>query len=348
MITAVFDQTAGDVLPETALSHFPFSAEPVDKWHSSSDLGRFAISLYDTPTGMLLASGEYITESTRDAGTASFQRASEQSKQLIDIFSEGLNSLGETEKHTLKAEIGRSLKYYFAYDIAASAILSESAFGSLPHILEGNADLTCSIELAGSRYYKQALQVLRGYLEGQVVDVELTRSDSKFELWRSGNYRIPPLRGESGLLSKLQKANILDNQIVSRIGTAYGLLSRSVHGTEDSFINSGLFEGEHTGLTFRSDKLTQWSQQFCETVELGVILLAVRARIWSNMIKTNLDKCEVCRAAQFENTELLTFGGREHLRRRCLFCTNEVTIRADTRARVYITTLELPGADGQE
>ena len=79
-----------------------------------------------------------------------------------------------------KAAIGGALKYAIAWHQLTGSILSESAFSSLPHILEAGLDLECSIDLAMDHYYKQASQILRGFLEGQVLDLVLAIDEQAF------------------------------------------------------------------------------------------------------------------------------------------------------------------------
>ena len=57
---------------------------------------------------------------------------------------------------------------------------AESAFFSLAHILETFSDLECSILLASRLYYKQAIQVLRSYLETSVLQLYFIKDIDAF------------------------------------------------------------------------------------------------------------------------------------------------------------------------
>lgn len=76
-------------------------------------------------------------------------------------------------------------KYAAAFDSVLNAMLSDGAFGSLPHISEVNSDLTCSVMLASNMYYKQALQALRGVLELSVAQVHFVTHPEDFQGWVS-------------------------------------------------------------------------------------------------------------------------------------------------------------------
>jgi hypothetical protein len=91
---------------------------------------------------------------------------------------------------------GRVAKYFIAWERMVGTALEEGAFFSIAHILESADDIKCSFHLAAHLYYKQALQVLRSYLEDLVLPIHFCESPKEFLDWKANNYRVPTLTGE--------------------------------------------------------------------------------------------------------------------------------------------------------
>ncbi len=342
---SIFDQTDDDIVPPYAFAHFPFAAEPVGTWNEDGDLGRFIADLYDVRIGKLDADGTYEVTSSRAQAPDFFEQAHNQAFAMRSMFECDFGEDADAPAHRLEANLGAALKGFAAFDATSSAVLSESAFVSLPHILEGSTDLVCVLQLAALQFYKQATQVLRGFVEGQVVDLHLARHPEQHRRWRNGSYKLPSLRGEQGLLKKLERAGALDATLAARIEALYGEMNAFVHGAEPALINSGLFQADHTGHAFREDKFEIWSRHFVEASELGVRLLQAKSVLWARELKLQTDLCETCWEPTLGAGDRFDFGGREHVKRRCATCGREATIRTDTGARVYVTTVSFGSGD---
>lgn len=102
--------------------------------------------------------------------------------------------------------------------MVAEALLSESACPSLPHLLESCTDLESSASLAAECFYKQASQVLRGFIEGQVVALVFATDSAQFDRWRTGNrLDFRSVRGPNGLLSYLQSQGWIEASLAERV-----------------------------------------------------------------------------------------------------------------------------------
>jgi len=183
------------------------------------------------------------------------------------------------------------------------AVLSESAFFSLPRVLEGESDLQASVLLASSLYYKQALQMLRNYLEGMVSQLYFLCSQSEFQAWKLGKNKYRSVRGESGLLASLTRDGVLSPDLCQLVSEVYGELNESVHGAERRLVNAGLFQGKHTGGTFAYSRFTEWAETFSKCAYFGIHALKISSDIWQ--LRGPQDKifCEMCHnedAAQFQ------------------------------------------------
>src|ERR1035437_2871627 len=108
---------------------------------------------------------------------------------------------------------GLLAKYYVAWDGMVSGILSESGFFSLGHTLESQEDLNCSIVLASNLYYKQALQSLRNFLEGVVVQLYFCDNQTAFANWKADSFNTPSFRGRNGMLRDLRSRGILTDDL---------------------------------------------------------------------------------------------------------------------------------------
>src|SRR5262249_1841318 len=86
---------------------------------------------------------------------------------------------------------GHAAKYYVAWDGVTDAILSDGAFFSLPHVIELRSELDCAMLLATHLYYKQALQVVRGFLEMSVAELFLCANPTDFKKWKKGTWKAP-------------------------------------------------------------------------------------------------------------------------------------------------------------
>ena len=103
------------------------------------DLGRFITALYDVRSGFLLTDGTYHIRNAKDLAPDLFQRAHAQILKFNELFKQREmipdHSAGTIAPY--ENQLGRALKYFAAWDVVSNAVLEESAFASLPHILEG-------------------------------------------------------------------------------------------------------------------------------------------------------------------------------------------------------------------
>lgn len=332
-IVAIFDQTNADPISHEALAHLPFTPELVEAWESDSDIAFFLAELFRVPLKSLDRSGEYKIGDTTKQTPERLARA--KTEALASNANFGSNLLRDSSSN-----VGLALKYVAAWSALTEALLSESAFCSLPHLLEAETDLECSVNLAAAHYYKQAAQVLRAFLEGQIIDLALAHDPNAFKDWKQGRYRVPPLRGKNGLLKELRSSGVLDQFLRDRIEPAYDNLNATVHGAEQTLIHSGLFTGEHTGRAFRSEKLTVWSRQISDVVEICIRLMKAKTGIWLERLRDRPTMCNICREEARELTGNFSFGGAEFIKYRCRLCRDETTFSKSTSRQVFVVTFE--------
>jgi hypothetical protein len=337
-IAAIFEQTQSDPIPSAALKHLPFTLERVHLWSVDGDLGKFISDLFDLPLRALLPDGSWEISNTRDQAVSFFEQAQETARLRSQGFASSARA-GDEWDPELQLElgdlIGFALKHLVAWEGLMHALLSEGAFLSLPHALEAMTDLRCSVELATNYYYKQASQILRGFIEGQVVDIVLAQDQPSFKRWKSGTYRTPQLRGDNGLLKNLTASGVLDADLSNRIAEVYADLSSFVHGSERTLIHSGIFSGKFPQLSFQDDKLRAWAKLFGKILHLGLFLMKQKTSLWINELRGSSVICSICRENTLDKTGTFSYGSKKFLDCRCRECGNEERFFRDTGIRAY-------------
>lgn len=311
------------ILPETAINILPFQAEPLSEWKRKTDVSQFLDALH---AGTIYASyGQHVyKEGKKEFRTWAkhfAQRANAVSPapgaatQMIEIPDFPKNSL-----------FGKVAKYVIAWDGCFRDLLAESAFYSLAHLLEANTEIQCSLLLASHTYYKQALQVLRSYLEELILPINFCGNEQEFNQWKANNYRTPPLRGRDGIIRRLADRQILSSSLANVASTLYCDLNSYIHGSENRIIHKNIHTGSWNGLIFKYDDFCEWAEYLCQSIELGIRLLKTNYIQWDNILSSKwktlrtLGKilCSTCHneddfdisTVSYENAEILTADGQ--------------------------------------
>jgi hypothetical protein len=229
--------------------------------------------------------------------------------------------------------LGMAVKYHIAWGGTIDEVLSESAFFSIAHILESNAELDCSILLSSNLYYKQALQILRNYIENMVLQLHFSDENDDFLLWKAGKYRVPFLRGKKGLLSLLKEKGLIPSDLVHVADKLYEELNGSIHGAESRLIHRGIFTGDWTGLLFKYDRFKEWCDFFARSVNFGIHLLSLHIKHWAKVRPKNYISCDVCHNEDFE-IKKSEFSGKLMATLSCRVCGNSQTYDADYLMRL--------------
>src|SRR6202022_4303629 len=112
-----------------------------------------------------------------------------------DLHHQDPKKIQKTPHNFLKdKQFGEAAKAVIAWNAVESAILSESAFVSIYHILEAGCDLDCSVYLAKTHYYKQAGYCLRAFVENVTLPLYFSQNPKHFAAWKKDEFRIPRLR----------------------------------------------------------------------------------------------------------------------------------------------------------
>jgi hypothetical protein len=289
----------GDILlPESAINLLPLSAEPLDRWRRKTDIRRFIDALYaDTYPPF----SDYLYKNLKkEMGVWSKQFT----KQAQDVSSQG-----RTPKQTIpvpnffeEANFGRATKYVAAWKACVQNLLEESGFYSLAHVLESEQEIECSLLLASHCYYKQAVQVLRNFVEETFLPINFCDNVNDFNQWKANNYRTPPLRGRDGLVKKLVTKEVVSATLGKEIEDLYGDLNSYIHGSENRLIHKGIHTGSWTGLLFKPVDFTAWCGYLSRSIDVGIRLLRInyvqweqiRATKWANLRSQGKILCDTC------------------------------------------------------
>ena len=325
------------IIPEGALSLLPFSLEPVASWSEKTDLYTYIFNLLKG-TGY-----EKNTE-------YNFDGASRQADSFCHFFEESANNAtpapgSRTQAPTIPSFealplFGRAMKAYIAWQETIGNVLSEGSYSSIAHILETRTDINCSVQLAGSMYYRQSLQVLRGFIESVILPIHLCRKPSEFQRWKSNAYKTPTIGGEKGIAAILVKDGVITQRLGDKISNTYKLLNGYIHGNEEFLNNTGLGRGEWEGHIFQQSRFEIWAEVFSSLVEVSLALLKINLIQWAHA-KAGKDLfCSIC-----HGTEVQAIQNLEEpviVQYKCKECTH--TFWQDDKGEgVVITSIEVGG-----
>jgi hypothetical protein len=336
LAVAAYRQIDARIPMASVIARLPLIPEPLTRWATDNDLYALIANLSSVQTIVTTKGGEQEVDFDSLAADR-FSKACAQATNLVKRFAKGPEA---PARRVLRQDpaFGAAVKSLAAWDVIAEELLSESACPSLPHLLESSTDLESSAELAAASFYKQASQVLRGFIEGQVVALALAADTDSFHRWRTGGVQdFKSLRGKSGLLRRLQSQGLMEVSLAERISALYGDLNYEVHGSEASFIHSGVFVGTHMGHVFRPDRFRQWCDRIVEAVEVCLHVVNTAVEHWqSSLLDSTV--CYVCRSGPLVESDAFALGGKEFRRRQCAACKTEDTIENDTRHRVWVVS----------
>lgn len=331
-----------EIIPSQSVALLPFHIEPLSNWTEGCDLYRFLYSLFDQTTIATNAAGETFEINYSSYGKHLFEKGIERLILASDDFYKNASEatpVPATERQVedipyFSEDDNFSLvaKYAIAWDSVLSAVLSESAFFSLAHVLETDTELNSSMLLASNLYYKQALQVLRNFLEEVVVELHFCANPNVFEGWKSGRFRMPRFRGKSGMLRELVSEKLLSEELASVASNLYENLNGSIHGAEDRLVHTGIFTGNNAGLLFKYDRFTEWARYFSECVDFGIQVRRLTVNYWAQSRPDDRIQCNVCHQEDF-NVENDIFAGHSYLKLTCRNCGSSMTVDSEWAAR---------------
>lgn len=328
-----------EILPDDALSVIAFTPQAITDWTTDDDLHTFIFK-------MLAGTGD------EDQAELRLEWAKELGLYWADLFQRGAQSSTpapgaktqevETPDFERDPMFGKAVKAYVAWEEAIENILAEAGYFSLSHTLETRSDLACSLKLAGDLFYRQSMQVLRGFIESVLLPIYLCKRPELFNLWKTNDYRAPSVRGEKGILSSLTKSGIISPEMSTTISEAYGLLNGYIHGSEEHLNNAGLDRGAWEGHVFQQARFEAWVRVFTSLIEVSLPLIKINLSQWATAKADRELFCLVCHGADvIPLRHKLDPAMTQYA---CKQCTH--TFWRDDENRQYVhTTVEFP-SDG--
>ena len=270
-----------EIIPEAVLQYLPFSKEPSSEWGDNTDLLQFLYTLNDVPGGMVSPDGTRSVVNYRHYGRHVYDTG----RKSIETWT---RRFGTSAREALPApvaatlnidvpdfsddpEFGKAAKYVIAWDGVTDAVLSDSAFFSIAHVLESDIDLDCSVHLAANLYYKQALQLLRNFLEDVILPIYFFDNRKAFMDWRDNGCQTPRMRGGKGILHNLLCRQLVSEEVAKVASDLYYELNGCIHGSERRLINRGFGSGSWMGFVFKYEDFRVLNVSECETI--GMLLL---------------------------------------------------------------------------
>jgi hypothetical protein len=277
-------------LPERCSTGLALRAEAIDSWADNCDLAEFLGELYDHDVVGYMADGTMFRSNSRDYGLKLYAdgkkkylaKAAEFGASAHAHRFETLEDQGIPDQIPVfeqDPEFGLMAKYAIALDAVTTAMLEDSALFSVAHTLEVVSELECSQLLASHLFYKQALQVLRGFVELSVLHLAFANYPDKYERWvqRDVSFRIPALRGSAeqiGLIEKLELEGLIPDDLRRATERLYGDLNGAIHSNEARLINRGADTKTWVGLQFKRDQYVDWCRYLANAANVSIRLLA--------------------------------------------------------------------------
>lgn len=273
------------LLPQTAIDILPFSAEPLSSLKGKTDIRRFIDALYAEiyppfSADLYKREKKYVLDWSRRFSTGA--REPLHNKDLKEQIQEEIaSSAVSIPLFSEDIHFGRAAKYVVAWNCCIQTLLEEAGFYSLAHLLESKGEIESSLLLASNLYYKQAVQILRNFIEELIMPIHFCDNVHDFEQWKANHYRTPPLRGRDGLIIKLTDKGILPAAIAKEVADLYGDLNSFVHGSENRLNHKNIHSSPASGLMFRYDDFCSWAQYLSRSIDVGVRLVKINYLQWN-------------------------------------------------------------------
>lgn len=330
-------RTGADIIPDSILESFPLSPEPISEWNEETDLYKILESLHDASLTVLSEDGQRSTGRGEPWSADMFRAQTAEFHKWIVLFAKSSRkSQADVDlivHFSDDAEFGRAAKHVITWDNLIHSILADSTFFSIAHALESNDDLHCSIHLAAHLYYKQAMQVLRSYLEDLVLPIRFFAEPDDFERWKLNDYRVPPFRSSRnrrGLLEQLSDSGLISTALAEETAELYGELNAYIHAGEATLINKLGDTSQPAGHVFKVSDFHKWCDYVSRLVEVGVKLLKVNVDQWENYRETHQLICTMCHNKNGFQTTQSEFGGELFSTYTCAQCENSMTFSSQS------------------
>jgi hypothetical protein len=324
------------IISDRTLKFLPFKSDPISAWTSATDLRKFLIELFNQPSVIIAPDGSRHESNYSHFGESLFDEGITKMAQLATEFSTGSTQVHHQDSKKISKKehdflqdphFGRTAKALIAWQGVDSAILSESVFVSIHHILEAGSDLDCSVELAKTYYYKQASYCLRAFIENVTLPLYFSQNPSDFAEWKKEQFRMPRFRGERGLLDQLVGQGLLSEKLGERVNVIYGQLNAYVHSSVEKMIHKGHDTGDWRGLSFKLDEFQVWSSSLSSAVEVGIQIMKIQTDIWEKTLHDDPDMCTICHSSNHYTVKPKSFAGHSLLEFTCKKCGNNWTRR---------------------
>ncbi|HIF6105500.1 hypothetical protein ACEV8Q_21780 [Vibrio parahaemolyticus] len=323
-----------EIFPLSALEILPFYPEPLESWNYENELADFLYKLYEG-TGFGEVSENYFADSH-----AKFVAWAEVFyESAVEACPAPASSLHQVDVPNFMEEplFGLLAKNYSAWENVVGNIMSEGSFYSLPHLLETRTDLSSSIHLAAHLYYRQAYQVLRGFLESVVIPMYFCDHPEKYLAWKANDYHTPPLRGKDGILNKLKKRGRIDSKLKDEIYELYGLLNNYIHGSESSLNNSGICSGQWAGFVSQLEEYRSWVELFSKCVTVSLSLLWQHHKQWETTRSLIGEICNICHSSDLDSDET----DSDLIKLSCNQCSSSFHKKKSDKKKIVLTEVSL-------
>lgn len=222
-------------------------------------------------------------------------------------------------------KLNKCLKYFTACDMYSHWILEESRFYSLPLILDALSEIEASYTAAVNYYYKQAVQLLRNFIELVVAQYYFSSNTSIYDDWRTKpNKFMPRFNGDTGMIVSLQKTGKINSNEEKRLENLFKKLSAYSHSRYEKLLHIDPETGKTQPFGFNERYLNDWLDIAIECMEIGLIILSKHTKDWEKQLENNEKlMCSQCHGKNFEVHEEKNDAKKLFLYT-CKSCDNEI------------------------
>lgn len=315
-------KTSGLIIPHKCIDLLPFGKTRMSDWNTDGRLREYLVTICDRDGVIVDESGVESPVNYSFYADYVYKWGQERAASYVEKFAASCKFADETKQYDIanSCAFGEMMQYEISWSGTVGAVLSEGAFFSLAHILESEAELQCSVELAQRAFFRQANLVLRCFLEDVFVQLLFCNKPDDFGRWKADDYRIPSFRGRKGILACLLADGVLSHDLADAAASVYGELNGTIHGAQRELLYEGVSEGRNVGPAFTVERFERWCCLFSLCTGIGLRALYEHLVLWEGKKPPDSEFCSTCHEKNSFNYEESRIAGKLIVRRTCKRC----------------------------
>ena len=315
---------------DKAVKNLPFEQVNDFSELENSNFHKFVLDIYRTGTRIMEIDGTiHEPDSSAVANSIFNNNAIPQIKRWRSGFDDALSNRTEKLSHKMTARTSGSLNncliYFAACDIYEQWVLEESRFFSLSLLLDSFAELEASLLLASNFYYKQAVYVLRNFIELIVAQFYFSSETSVYDDWRlKSDYKMPTFTGKEGMTAFLKTKGKIDETEKASLDRLFRKLSAYTHSKYEKLLHYNPETKKVIRQGYNERYLMEWADLATECTSLGLVILSKHTKDWESKLEGDSEfLCPECLNNQFD-VKVEEYGHKKLYLSSCKKCGSEL------------------------